>query len=116
MAEEGIRLFDAGNFWLAHEALEEAWKSESGPARTLYIGILQAGVTYLHIERQNFIGAAKMFERCNRYLASLPDICRGVNVKQLRKDLGIVMQAAGKLGPEHLDQFNTNLFQPILRT
>ncbi|NOH10783.1 MAG: DUF309 domain-containing protein [Chloroflexi bacterium] len=115
MAIEGMRLFDAGDFWHAHEALEEAWLAEEGPARILYIGILQAGVTYLQIERKNFVGAAKMFERSKRYLEPLPDACRGVNVEQLRHDLVEAMHAAGRLGPERLDQFDTNLFKPLVR-
>ena len=104
-----------GEYWHAHEALEEAWLAEEGPARTLYIGILQAGVTYLQIERHNFVGAAKMFERSKRYLEPLPDVCRGVNIEQLRQDLAAAMSAAGKLGPEQLEQFDTSLFKPLVR-
>jgi predicted metal-dependent hydrolase len=114
-AEKGIHLFNTHQFWHAHEAFEEAWLAEEGPARTLYIGILQAGVTYLQIERNNFIGAAKMYERSQRYLKPLPDHCRGVNVKQLRQDLDAAMKSAGKLGPDRLDEFDTSLLKPISR-
>jgi len=115
MALEGIRLFEAGEYWHDHEALEEACLAEEGPARILYIGILQAGVTYFQIERHNFVGAAKMFERSKRYLEPLPDACRGVNVEQLRQDLAKAMSAAGKLGPEQLEQFDKSLFKPLVR-
>ena len=50
MAVKGISLFDERQYWEAHEALEAAWLDEEGPARHLYKGILQAGVTYLQIE------------------------------------------------------------------
>lgn len=114
-AERGIQLFDAGQYWEAHEALEAAWKEESGPARYLYQGILQAGVVYLQIERNNFIGMAKMFERCKKWLRPWPDHCRGVDVAQLRADVAAAVEAAGKLGPGNLADFDRSLFKKIKR-
>ena len=38
---DGIRLFNAGQYWRAHEALEAAWREEPGAVRDLYRGILQ---------------------------------------------------------------------------
>jgi len=70
-AIEGIQLFNQGHYWDAHEALEEAWLAESDPARNLYKGILQAGVMYLQIERKNFIGMAKMYERAKKMVSAL---------------------------------------------
>jgi predicted metal-dependent hydrolase len=55
-AIEGIVLFNAGQYWKAHEALEEAWMDETGEVRHLYRGILQVGVTYLHVERKTTMG------------------------------------------------------------
>ncbi|MCS6908713.1 MAG: DUF309 domain-containing protein, partial [Anaerolineales bacterium] len=43
-AQIGIRLFNEGRFYEAHEHLELAWRAEASPRRYLYIGILQAGV------------------------------------------------------------------------
>jgi len=113
MAVRGIELFDARHYWEAHEALEEAWKLEPGPARHLYKGILQAGVTYLQIERGNFVGMAKMYERCKKWLAPWPDHCRGVDVAQLRHDVQAAVQAASLLGPERLGEFDEGLYQPV---
>jgi predicted metal-dependent hydrolase len=113
MAVEGIRLFDARQYWEAHEALEAAWKAERGPARHLYKGILQAGVTYLQIERGNFVGMAKMYERCKKWLGPWPDLCRGVDVAQLRRDVAAAVRAASALGPERLEEFDEGLYRPI---
>lgn len=112
-ALKGIELFDARRYWEAHEALEEAWLAERGPARHLYKGILQAGVTYLQIQRQNFVGMAKMFERCKKWLAPWPEECRGIDVEQLRMDVAAAVESAGRLGPERLGEFDQALFQPI---
>ena len=37
----GMELFNQGRYFEAHEALEAAWRDESGPVRDLYRGILQ---------------------------------------------------------------------------
>ncbi|HET6846614.1 MAG TPA: DUF309 domain-containing protein, partial [Anaerolineales bacterium] len=58
-AREGIRLFNEGRFFEAHEELEAAWREEPGRIRELYQGILEAGVTYLHLRRGNLVGAEK---------------------------------------------------------
>ena len=115
MALRGIELFDDRHYWEAHEALEAAWKEDKSPARHLYKGILQAGVTYLQIERQNFIGMAKMYARCNKWLGPWPAVCRGVDVEQLRQDIAAAVAAASALGPERMGEFNESLYRRIKR-
>ena len=112
-AIEGIQLFNQGRYWDAHEALEAAWIDEIGLARQLYKGILQAGVMYLQIERKNFIGMAKMYERAKKWLAPWPDVCKGVNIKKLRVDIEIAIIEAGKLGPDDLARFDHKLLKNI---
>ncbi len=113
-AQRGLELFNGRNFWEAHEALEEAWLAESGPVRHLYKGILQAGVTYLQIERGNFVGMAKMYERCRKWLAPWPDQCKNLNIAQLRKDVAAIVEAAGLLGPDNLEKIDQDMFKPIV--
>jgi predicted metal-dependent hydrolase len=115
MALKGIELFDNGQYWKAHEALEAAWRDEREPVRYLYQGILQVGIVYLQIERNNFIGMAKMFERCKKWLRPWPDVCRGIDVAQLRADVAAAVAAAGKLGPGNLQNFDRALFKRVKR-
>lgn len=92
-AIQGLELFNHGYYFEAHEALEAAWREESGPLRDLYRGILQVGVVYLHITRHNYPGALKVYQRCRKWLQHWPGTCRGVAVGQLRRDLEDVMSA-----------------------
>lgn len=112
-AARGIALFNAGQYWEAHEALETAWKEERGPARHLYKGILQAGVMYLQIERGNYLGMAKMYERCKKWLRPWPPLCRGVDVGQLRTDVEAAMAAARQLGPTRLGEFDMGMLKAV---
>ncbi len=112
-ARQGILLFNEGRYFEAHEDLEAAWKEERGKIRGLYQGILEAAVTYLHISRQNYDGALKVHGRSMKWLKDWPAHCRGVDVAQLRDDMGAVIREVERLGKEHLDEFDPALFKPI---
>jgi CheY-like chemotaxis protein len=71
-AIEGIKLFNQGEFFEAHEVLEQAWKEDSTAGRELYRAILQVAVAYLQIERKNYNGALKMFLRMRQRIDPLP--------------------------------------------
>ena len=102
----GIDRFNAGKYWLAHEALEDAWIAETGPVRDLYRGILQASVVYHHVSQQNFRGALKVYQRSQKWLKKRPDTCRGVDVAQLRDNLDEALNEVKYLGTENLAKFN----------
>lgn len=112
-AIEGLRLFNAGEFFEAHEELETAWREETGEIRDLYRGILQVAVTYLHITRGNYDGAIKVYGRSLKWTRDWGDVCRGINVKKFREDVETVMKAVERLGRERIAAFDLNLFQPI---
>jgi hypothetical protein len=112
-AIEGIRLFNAGEYWKAHEALEDAWLDETGEIRNLYRGILQAGVTYLHIQRGNYKGAIKVYNRCQRWLTPFPGNYQGINVNQIREDLDTAIFEVKRLGPDRITEFDQSLLKPI---
>lgn len=112
-AIQGLRLFNERKFFEAHEELEKAWIAEKGEVRNLYKGILQAGVTYLHILRGNYDGAVKVYRRSWRWIREWPDLCRGIYVKQLRNDLEAVMKEVERLGKDHISEFDTLLIKPV---
>src|ERR1044071_3936574 len=112
-AEEGLRLFNAREYFEAHEALEAAWNAEKGPVRDLYRGILQIAVTYLHITRGNYNGAIKVYGRSQKWLKDWPNVCRGIEVGELRKDAEAVITEVNRLGAERLAEFDKSLLKPV---
>jgi hypothetical protein len=112
-AIEGLRLFNAGEYFEAHEALESAWREETGQIRRLYQGILEAAVTYLHIQRGNYVGAVKVYGRSMKWLGPWPNVCCGVNVGKLRADLDQVIAEVQRLGPERIAEFDPSLLKPV---
>jgi predicted metal-dependent hydrolase len=112
-AAEGLRFFNAGQYFEAHEALEEAWNKEKGKVRDLYRGILQIAVAYLHITRQNYPGAVKVYGRSQKWLKDWPEICRGIQVGKLRRDAEAVLREVERLGPQKIAEFDLSLLKAV---
>src|SRR2546425_11032325 len=52
-------LFNAGDYWAAHEALETVWRSIiSDAAAPVWQGLIQAAAALLHLQRGNRHGVA----------------------------------------------------------
>jgi uncharacterized protein len=112
-AAQGLRLFNEGHYFEAHEALEEAWNAESGKVRDLYRGILQIAVAYLHVTRGNYNGAVKVHERSQKWMQGWPEVCRGIQVGQLRREAEAVINEVKRLGAERLAEFDRSLLKPV---
>ncbi|MEP7357841.1 MAG: DUF309 domain-containing protein [Anaerolineales bacterium] len=113
LALKGLALFNARQYFEAHEELELAWKEETGPVRELYRGVLQVAVAYLQINRRNYRGALKMFLRLRQWLDPLPDRCLGVDVAQLRTDALAARARLEELGPEGMAAFDVEALPPV---
>ena len=50
---EGIRLFNEGDWFEAHEIWEDIWHVASGPRKKFYQGLIQCAVTIEHVRRGN---------------------------------------------------------------
>jgi len=112
-AIKGLEAFNRGEFFDAHEYLEEAWMDDDSVGRDLYRGVLQIAVAYYHIKNNNFRGAAKMLLRVRQWIDPLPDYCRGINVAKLRQEAYTVHNMLLELGPERLDEFDQSLMKSV---
>jgi hypothetical protein len=116
LAVEGIAKFNAGEYYRQHDLFEEQWVNTTTPVRDLYRAILQVGVAYYQIERGNHRGALKMLLRSVQWLTVLPDVCQGVDVRQLREDSYRVRAELERLKPDEIDQFDRALLKPVIVT
>jgi predicted metal-dependent hydrolase len=112
-AAQGLRLFNAREYFEAHEALEDAWNGEKGKVRELYRGILQIAVVYLHVTRGNYNGAVKVYRRSQRWIKDWPELCRGVYVEKLRRDAETVITEVLRLGMGKISEFDLSLLKPV---
>lgn len=75
----GADLFDAGDFWQAHEAWEEVWQREQRPIRSFYQGLIQIAAGYHHWSvkhrpRGVQLGIGKGIEKLTWYLPGYLDV------------------------------------------
>lgn len=113
-SREGLKLFNEGRYFEAHEALEDAWKEERGAIRNLYRGILQVAVVYLHVTRRNYSGALKVHERSKRWLKDWPNECRGIDVDRLRKDVFEVIEKVKRMPAHDPPALDPSLLKPVV--
>ena len=113
LAVQGLEEFNRGEYFEAHESLEQAWLEDQTPGRELYQAVLQVAVAYYQILRGNYKGAVKMFLRVRQWIEPLPDVCRGVHIAKLRQEAGIVRQELLDLGPERISEFDRSLLKPV---
>jgi predicted metal-dependent hydrolase len=106
---EGIDQFNRGQYFEQHETLETLWRAELRDVRYLYQGILQIGVAFHHIRRENHHGAVYMLTRGSAYLRRLPPRCQGVDVAALIEAAGLALHAVEALGPSRLAEFDWSL-------
>lgn len=83
----GIALFNRGEFFDAHEALEDAWRATQGESRLFLQGLTQAAVALHHYSTGNRAGASSVLARALRNLAAYPDGYGGIELERLRQDL-----------------------------
>jgi uncharacterized protein len=103
---QGVREFNAGEFFEQHETLELLWRATPGEIRHLYEGILQIGVGMHHLlKKRNFHGAAVKLDHGIRLLSAFPDTCHGVDVARLRRDAAAARTHLLEVGPSGLERF-----------
>jgi predicted metal-dependent hydrolase len=112
-AVEAVAKFNAGEFHEQHDAFEALWMAEAGAVRQLYQGVLQVGIAYYQITRNNGRGALKMLLRSIQWLAPLPDVCQGIDIARLRADAAAVRAELERVGVDSLDQFDMRLLRPV---
>jgi hypothetical protein len=101
--QRGIRLFNAREFYDAHEVWEDVWRESHGVEKKFLQGLIQAAVAFHHHSTGNVVGACSLMERARRNLAGCPEEFGGVRVGVLLEALGQWRAAlvAGKGLPGH---------------
>ena len=65
-------LFNAHQFWHAHEAWERVWLVSEGDLRRFLQGLIQLAAAYHHVQRGTFRGGVRLFDAALSKLATYP--------------------------------------------
>jgi len=84
---EGIRLFNTGKFFEAHEALEVVWLKSRGKKKIFLHGLIQIAAAFHHHARRNRAGFFSLLEKGLKKLEGVGPAWPGIDLDGLRKQL-----------------------------
>lgn len=99
----GLKTFNEGKFFEAHEILEDVWRHERGPPKNFYRGLINLGVGYAHWRKGKAKAATSVLTAARELLEPYAPAYDGVEVtpllKQIERTIGAIMSSALE-GPE----------------
>jgi predicted metal-dependent hydrolase len=84
---EGLRHYNAANFFAAHEAWESVWLHAPQPEKLFLQALIQVTVAFHHLQRSNPLGATRLLAAALRKLEPYPPDFAHLNVPLLRDDI-----------------------------
>jgi uncharacterized protein len=83
----GIEHFNRGEFFAAHEVLEDVWRASTDPDRLFLQGLVQAAVALHHHSTGNLTGARSVLRRSLRNLDGYPKVYLELRLEEFREGL-----------------------------
>jgi len=78
--EEGLDLIRRGEYFAAHEVLEDVWRASGPQERDFYQGLVHVAVAWYQAGRGNRVGCERQLEKAARRLEPYAPEHRGVDV------------------------------------
>lgn len=100
---EGIRQFNDGEWFEAHEVWEDIWHDASGQKKLFYQGLIQFTVTIEHIRRGNPRGVRAVYKTCLTKFEGLTGVYMGIDVDWIRSELKRMVDPILNLPAERFD-------------
>jgi len=86
LLEQGIHLFNKGEFFECHEVLEAAWTPEVNPRRLFLQSLIHFAVGFYHHQKENPVGAVRQLRKGLNKLAPYLPVCEAVDTGRLYKE------------------------------
>lgn len=80
----GLELFNQGEFFDAHEVLEDVWRAAPQEEKLFLQGLIQVAVGLHHYSKGNLHGARSLLRRANTNLTAYPEEYGQINLAALR--------------------------------
>jgi len=96
---EGLRCYESGEFFLAHEHWEGVWLKCAEPEKTFLQALIQITAALHHLQRKNFVGAASLLRAALRRLEAFPPAFGGIAVEDLRASVRAWLLALDREDP-----------------
>jgi len=106
---DGLRCYESGEFFDAHEHWESVWLKCGEPEKTFLQALIQITAAFHHLQRKNFRGAASLLRGALRRLDSFPAAYGGIEVEVVRESVRAWLRALDQENP------SPNLAVPRIR-
>jgi predicted metal-dependent hydrolase len=85
--EEGLALIRRGDYFAAHEALEDAWRAANPADKDFFQGLVHVAVAWYQAGRGNRVGCERQLEKATRRLGPFAPSHRGVEVASILRQV-----------------------------
>ena len=83
----GVLLFNAQDYFEAHEVWEDLWADSAGTQRRFYQGLIQAAVGLCHFGNGNLGGAVKLYHSARDYMEPCGSPFLGLDVNDFWRQM-----------------------------
>ncbi len=111
----GIDLYNAGHYWNAHEAWEQAWLDAEREMRGFYQGLIQITAAFVHVTRNEFPGSIRLLDAGIEKLARYPATFHGVRLAALVDGARTARSRIWGLGEAQISDFDRGSI-PLIAT
>ncbi len=81
--EHGLDLIERGEYFAAHEVLEDLWRAAEADERDFFQGLVHVAVAWYQAGRGNRTGCERQLAKAERRLAPYEPVHRGLDVARL---------------------------------
>jgi predicted metal-dependent hydrolase len=81
--DRGLELIRSGEYFAAHEELEEVWRAADAEERDFFQGLVHVAVAWYQAGRGNRVGCERQLEKAERRLAPYGTDHGGVDLERL---------------------------------
>jgi uncharacterized protein len=85
--ERGLELIEAGEYFAAHEVLEDAWRASPAEERDFFQGLVHVAVAWYQAGRENRVGCERQLEKAARRLGPYAPEHRGLDVADVLRQV-----------------------------
>jgi hypothetical protein len=95
--QQGIELFNSGEFLKCHDYFEELIPVESGQAAEFFHGLMELAAACYHLKQGNVFGARYLLTSAIDLLAPCRPSCQGIDVERLVEQIEYCYTLANNL-------------------
>jgi predicted metal-dependent hydrolase len=93
--ETGLDLIRSGEYFAAHEELEDVWRAAGPEERDFYQGLVHVAVAWYQAGRGNRVGCERQLEKAARRLGPYAPTHRGLDVASLLEQIAAAESVVG---------------------